>query len=143
MLGITQVLLALTTLASPTQMAAAPVCSGAATAIATVRAYPPTDGDSGINLYRIGVTVENVGAGKQAGNTLDSVVMYQQGVKTDVKGLRPLAAGASQTVIFSFQRSTDAGRGTTKLRFRVASNQPNLPRDPNCNAASDTASTTV
>jgi hypothetical protein len=60
--------------------------------------------------------------------------MYIRDEKTDVKGLQPLAAGASQTVVFTFRRSADAGRGTTNLRFAMQYTQPAMP---DCNASND------
>jgi hypothetical protein len=105
-------------------LAARPACNGPSTSIASVRTYAPSTDVNGVNIYRIGVTIENLGKGNQADNALDSVVMYQQGEKTDEKGLKPLAAGDSQTVFFTYQRSGGPRRGTTNLRFRIAVTQP-------------------
>jgi len=116
---MTELLLAFTFFFGPSQVAAIGSCPGAALAIASVIPFPPTTAGGDLNHYRIDVTVQNRGSAKQPGNALDSVAMYQNGVRSNVKGLKPLAAGGSQTVSFTFARSAVAGRRTSRLRFQL------------------------
>jgi hypothetical protein len=134
------ILLVPAALGGSTQIAVAGMACAGGTAITGVKAEPPMLDGTGVNHYRVAVTVENTSATKQSANTLDSVVMYQQGTKTDVKGLHPLAASASQTVIFTFQRSAEAIHGSTNLRFKVVSAQSS---DQDCSASSQAVSTRV
>jgi hypothetical protein len=94
-------------------------CTGPDLAITSVRHSRPHLDASGRNAYSIAVTATNVGARGQAGNSLDSIALFENGVRLDVKGLQPLPAGASQTVTFVFRRAADAGMGTSPLRFRI------------------------
>jgi hypothetical protein len=97
---------------------AATTCSGGGIAVVAAHASKPDVDQSGVAHYKVGVTVKNKGA-RQPGNALDSVVMYQQDTRTDTKGLQPLAAGATQTVWFSFIRNADTEAGSTNLKFGI------------------------
>jgi hypothetical protein len=123
-------------LAGPTQVAMAPMCAGPDAAIVAVNPFPPTRDGFAVLHFRVAVTVKNIGSRRQAFNTLDSVVMFQQDEKTDVKGLQPLRVGQSQTVIFNFKRAAGTQRGSTNLRFHVTGS-------PDCNPANDTASINI
>jgi hypothetical protein len=63
--------------------------------------------------------------------------MYEYAIRHDVKGLQPLASGASQTVFFEVKRSADAGMGTTPLRFRIEFAQPFPPGGQDCDPTDD------
>jgi hypothetical protein len=114
-------------------------CSGADSGIVSVRTLPPVTDATGVSTFRVAVTVANVGTAKQAGNTLESVAMYEHGVRTDLKGLQPLAAGARETVVFSMRRSADAGAGSTNLQFVLKFARPTH----DCNTANDRANATL
>ena len=129
-------LLTLAGLGAPAQVAYMP-CFGADPAIVGVRHAGRMTDANGVTHYRIAVTVKNVGPRRQAGNTLDSVAMYEYAIRHDVKGLQPLAPRASQTVIFDVKRSADAGMGTTPLRFRIEFAQPLPPGGQDCDPTND------
>jgi hypothetical protein len=131
------VLLILAGLGAPAQVAYMP-CFGADPAIVGVRRAGRTT-MNGVNHYRIAVTVKNVGPRRQAGNTLDSVALYEYAIRHDVKGLQPLGPGETQTVVFDVQRSAEAGAGTTPLRFRIEFTKPVPPGGQDCDPTNDMA----
>ena len=104
-------------LGTPAQ-GAATACSGGGIAVVSAHASAPDVDQNGVAHYKIGVTVKNHGR-RQPGNALDSVVMYQQDVRTDTRGLQPLAAAGTQTVWFAFERNNDTEAGSTNLKFGV------------------------
>jgi subtilase family serine protease len=112
--------------------APAPSCAGANPAIVSV-AVQNVVPDGNLNTYRITGTVTNMGTQPQANNVLQLVDMYMAGDKLDAKGVPPLAPGQSYTFAFNYQRSRDAGNGTTRLRFAIDIRQPSPPGSENCN----------
>ena len=95
-------------------MAAAP-CA-AAPAIGNVAVQSVTQ-NGGLNDYHIVGTVTNVCGSPQSKNTLQSVDIYMNGEKIDAKSIPPLAPGQSAQFSYVYQRSKDAGQGTTQLHF--------------------------
>jgi hypothetical protein len=72
-----------------------------------------------LNHYTIAITIENLGAVRQPGNLLESLDVFQNDQKVGQIGLQPLRPKQSQKVTYSFDRSADAGGGTTKLSFAL------------------------
>ena len=131
----TLVLLALasTSMAAP---AATGTCAGADPSIASVTVAGVTQ-DGNLNDYHITGTVTNVGSATQAKNVLQSVDIYVTDQKLDAKSIPPLAAGQSATFDYTYQRSKDAGQGTTRLRFVLDVHTPSPAGAQNCSAAND------
>ena len=114
----------------------APSCAGADPAI--VSAIVESTAQVGhLNRYTIGVTVQNMGTMKQASNLLQSVAVFQDGTKVDQKGLQPLARGASQIVMYSFNRSRGAAPRTTHLRFVLTFKGTAVPGNADCDTGND------
>jgi hypothetical protein len=123
---------ALLALVSTLGTAGAPACSGADPAIVSV-AVQNVASNGNLNTYHITGTVTNEGNQPQANNVLQLVDMYMVGQKLDAKGVPPLAPGQSYTFGFDYQRSRDAGNGTTHLRFALDMRQPSPPGSEDCN----------
>ncbi len=75
--------------------------------------------NGGLQHITIGITVENLGDLKQPSNLLQSLDVLQDGDKVGKIGLQPLAPKQSQNVSYAFDRSVDAGAGTTNLTFML------------------------
>jgi hypothetical protein len=100
--------------------AGCPAADPAITKVTTSQAVT----DNGINTYRLNVTVANLGNAGQPGNTLQSVAIYLDGQKKDVKGLPPLRPGQVYSFPYTVRRSADAAAGTTSVRFQLVKLQP-------------------
>jgi hypothetical protein len=72
--------------------------------------------DGNLNHYLINGVVTNNGA-NESSSTLQAVDIYKGPVKLDSKSIPPLKAGQSFTFAYVSDRSSDAGKGTTHLRF--------------------------
>ena len=81
--------------------------------------------------------VTNLGSKKQATNVLQFVDVYLNGTKVDSRGIPPLAAGKSYTFGYDVKRASDAGEGTSHLRFQLDFRQPNPPGSQDCNPTND------
>jgi archaellum component FlaG (FlaF/FlaG flagellin family) len=79
-----------------------------------------------LNTYDVAITVKNTGASEPS-SVLQSVQVFQDATKVDQKGTPPLAAGASATVHYRLQRSSDARPGSTHLRFSIVMHDPHRP----------------
>jgi subtilase family serine protease len=114
-------LLALTS----TSMAAmaAGTCAGPDPSLGNVTVAGVTS-NGNLNNYRITGTVTNAGSATQAKDVLQSVDIYMADQKLDAKSIPPLAAGQSATFEYVYQRSKDAGQGTTRLRFVLDMHNP-------------------
>ena len=99
-----------------TSIVAVVSCANPSIMSAHVRSVMPHDG---LNHYTIAISVKNVGNLKQASNLLQSVVVLQDGNKVGKIGLQPLAPQQTQTVNYGFDRSVDAGTGTTSFEFML------------------------
>ncbi len=89
------------------------------------------DRSGGINRYLIAVTATNRGA-NQPPNTLQFVDIYKNGEKKDAKGIPPLRTGTSYTFGYAFERSSEAGDGSTQLTF-----EPDVRSGDNCMSGTD------
>ena len=122
---------------TPAALAASP-CTGADPAL-TSAAVKNVTTDGGINHYTISGVVTNVGTAKQASNVLQFVDIYRDREKMDNIGIPPLKPGQSYTYSWTFDRSTGAGQGTTRLHLRLRmTNPPGGSPSQNCNADNDT-----
>ena len=72
--------------------------------------------DGNLNHYTINGAVTNNGA-NQPSSALQAVDVYKGPVKKDSKSIPPLKAGQSFTFTYIADRSSDAGAGTSTLRF--------------------------
>jgi hypothetical protein len=134
--------LALIALVATLGTAPAPTCAGANPAIVSVGiANVVPTGE--LNTYHITGTVTNLGNQPQANNVLQLVDMYMVGEKLDAKGVPPLAPGQSYNFAFDYQRSRDAGNGSTHLRFQIDMHQPSPPGSEDCNPNNGTYTLTL
>jgi hypothetical protein len=90
-----------------------------------------------LNKYRVVGTVTNVGGATQSSNVLQFVDFNQYGDRLDDRGVPPLAPGQSYTVAYVWNRSVDAGRGTTPLTFTLRGVAPQPVALNDCNLAND------
>jgi hypothetical protein len=102
---------------------AAGTCAGPDPSIGNVTVAGVTP-SGGLNNYHITGTVTNVGGATQSKDVLQSVDIYMADQKLDAKSIPPLAAGQSATFNYVYQRSKDAGQGTTRLRFVLDMHNP-------------------
>ncbi len=121
---------------SATLAQAAIACNGADPAIGTV-SVKNVSHNGGTNVYHLGGTVTNRGRARQPSNVLQFVDVYINGQKSDARGIPPLRPGQSYTFGYDFQRSSDAGDGTSRLRFQIEMRQP-AGSAQNCNPNNDT-----
>jgi subtilase family serine protease len=105
-------------MAALTAPSPAATCAGPDPAITDV-VVKNVSGSAGLNTYHLSGTVSNVGGAAQASNTLQFVEIYVDGQKRDSRGIPPLAPGGTYTFGYDWQRSSDAGTGTTTVRFRM------------------------
>ncbi len=112
-------------------------CSGADPALTSV-AVKNVSHANGISRYTLVGTVVNAGSEAQESNVLQFVDIYQTpGEKLDAKGIPPLKAGESYAFSYVLLRSTEAGSGTTSLRFQLDMRQPATSGAANCNTGND------
>jgi subtilase family serine protease len=117
-------ILALFALASSSVAAAAAgSCAGPDPSLGSITVTGVTQ-DNGLNDYHITGTVTNAGSATQAKDVLQSVDIFMAGQKLDSKSIPPLAAGQSAQFTYVYQRSKDAGQGTTHLRFVLDMHNP-------------------
>jgi hypothetical protein len=102
----------------------------------------PVGNNGNLTTYAFAVTIKNVGGANQSSSALNSIQIYQDATKVDQKGAQPLHAGATETIRYTFQRSSDARAGTTRLRFHLLVSDPHAPAQ-NCSTANDTYRITV
>ena len=128
--GILTVILLSTGLAS--------ACNGADPVVRAVQTGMSTD--AGMNHYTVSISVTNRGNMKQASNVLQFVDIFQEGIKRDTRSIPPLRPGQTFTTSYVYNRSSDAGAGTTVLDLRLHMRQPASRGIANCNTGNDTAS---
>jgi hypothetical protein len=90
-----------------------------------------------LTTYDVAITVKNTGPAAEPSSLLQSVQVYQDATKVDQKGTPPLPAGGSATVHYRLQRSSEARRGSTHLRFALVMHDPHGPVT-SCSAANST-----
>jgi hypothetical protein len=95
-----------------------------------------------LHHYTIAIVVKNIGDLRQPGNLLQSLDVLQDGQRVGKIGLQPLAPGQSQQVTYSFDRSPDAGVGTTVLLFKLDFNGSS-GSTTSCHAGKEAFSLTV
>ena len=101
-----------------------------------------TASDSQISRITVSFTVTNRGAMKQASNVLQFVDIYQDGIKRDTRSIPPLKPGQTFSTSYVYQRSADAGTGTTTLALRLNMRQPRSRGIANCDTSNDSATVT-
>ena len=89
-------------------------CIGADPALVSAHVKGITN-DGHVNRYTLNIRVINFGNLKQPSNVLQSVEIYQNGIKLDTKGLPPLRPHQAYSFPYVFQRSIDAGDGHIDL----------------------------
>lgn len=116
--------------------APAATCAGPNPAVTSVGVKNVTT--SGLlNTYHLVGTVSNLGSGGQASNTLQFVDIYVDRQKRDDRGIPPLAPGQPYQFGFDWQRSTNAGPGSTTVHFRIR-----IVQGSDCNPANGSNSVT-
>jgi hypothetical protein len=125
-----------------TAAARAATCNGVDVAITSVKVSNVTT-TGAINRYTIATTLTNLGTVAQHSNVLSSVDISQYGVQLDAHGVPPLAPGQSSTFTWVWQRSSDAGKGTSTLDFKFAIHPPIAPGQEECNTANDHYTLTI
>jgi hypothetical protein len=88
-----------------------------------------TTSDGNLNHYQINGVVTNNGA-NQSSSTLQAVDVYKGPTKLDSKSVPPLRAGQSFTFTYVSTRSSDAGTGSSHLRFMLDAKNGSM-----CNAS--------
>jgi hypothetical protein len=116
-------------------------CTGADPAIVSASAKSMMSNGQ-VNKYAVNIRVVNLGRKNQPSNLLQSVEIWQNDVKLDMKGLPPLKAGQSYSFTYVYQRSTDAGAGTSDLTLKLTMRQPSPAGNMDCNPNNDTTSVT-
>lgn len=111
-------------------------CLGADPAIAAVSVKNVSQ-NGGTNVYHLSGTVTNAGNARQPSNTLQFVDIFINGQKSDSRGVPPLRPGQSYTFGYDFRRSSDAGDGSSRLRFQIDMRQP-AGTAQDCNPNNDT-----
>ena len=131
---------AVLTLTSTSIVSAAGTCAGPDPAIGKVAVSGVTQSGN-LSNYHITGTVTNMGSATQAKDVLQSVDIYMADQKLDAKSIPPLAAGQSATFDYTYQRSKDAGQGTTRLRFALDMHNPGGTAQ-NCSTQNDSTELT-
>jgi hypothetical protein len=98
--------------------------------------------NDGLNHYTIGITVQNQGDVRQPSNLLQSVDVFQNRQKVGQISLKPFGPKQLQNVTYSFDRSADAGVGTTYLTFTLDFNGRS-GHNVDCSAGTETFKITV
>jgi hypothetical protein len=125
---------ALFILAQAPVVAASSTCAGPDLAMTSVSVQGVTK-TRFLNKYRVVGTVTNVGGAAQGANVMQFVDISQYGNRLDDRGVPPLAPGQSYTVAYVWNRSVDAGSGTTPLTFRLRGVAPLPVTLDDCNPA--------
>jgi hypothetical protein len=139
---LTTTVLAMLTIARSPGGTTAARCSGADPAIVSASVKSVTH-QGGVNRYHLSATVTNLGSSKQPSNVVQSVDVYQNGIKVDAHGVPPLRRNATYAVTHDYLRATDAGEGTTPFRFVLHVHQPPVPGPADCNLDNDSYDLTV
>lgn len=130
------VILAALVLVPAAAPAASAGCAGANPAITSVAVKNMTQTGQ-LNTYHMVGTVTNLGNEAQPSNTLQFVDIYIDQQKRNDRGIPPLAPGQSYTFGFDWDRSTDAGPGTTTVNFRTR-----MVQGSDCNPSNGVSSVT-
>lgn len=128
--------IALLLLAQTAVASAATTCPGPDPAIVSVVVRSVVR-DGGLHRYHLAGTVTNAGGTAQAGNTLQFVDIFENGIKLDERGVPALKVGQSYTFTYTSSRSRQAGKGTTELTFQLDVRHPSPTKAQDCNRAND------
>ncbi len=131
-----RILIAVLAFLATTAPALAAECSGVDLAVRSV-SVKSVSTSGGLNHYKITGTVTNVGSASQGADALQSIDIYQGSDKVDTKSVPPLSVGHAYTFEYVSVRSTEAGSGTTKLRFQLNITRPSPADSQVCNMAND------
>jgi hypothetical protein len=121
--------------ATSTPVFASP-CNGVDLAVGSVSVKHVSTSAS-LNRYQITGTVTNIGSLSQGMDAMQSIDIYQQNQKLDSKSIPPLKAGESYVFSYVSMRSTDAGTGTSHLRFQLNVKHPSPADSQICNMVND------
>jgi hypothetical protein len=102
-------------LIAPAAVAPAAACNGPVVTAVVVKGVQTA---GALNHYELSGTVVNDGA-SQASNVLQSVDIFENGEKLDTRSVPPLKAGESFAFTYVADRSSDAGKGTSKIAFQL------------------------
>ena len=91
-----------------------------------------------LDRYTVAIVVQNAGSLRQPSDLLQSVDVFQDHERVDRIGLQPLPPGQSQRVIYRFDRSAEAGAGSTELLFSLDLNGRSGD-DVDCHAGNENA----
>lgn len=116
--------------------ASAASCAGANPAITSTVMKSVTSAGP-LNTYHLVGTVTNLGSSGQSSSTLQFVDIYVDGQKHNERAIPPLAPGQAYNFGFDWSRSSDAGPGTTTVRFRIR-----MVQGSDCNPANGSNSVT-
>jgi hypothetical protein len=116
--------------AQPVAAYAATGCSGPDPAIQGL-SVKNVSTQGGLASYQVSGKVVNAGT-SQGGDVLQFVNIYLNGAKLDAKSVPPLKVGDSYPFTYVYQRSVQAGSGTTKLDFELDITRPAQPPGQNC-----------
>jgi hypothetical protein len=112
--------------------------SGACAGPTITKAVASEVGSNGdLNTYDVAIRVTNAGSAAEPSSILQSVQVYQDATKVDQKGTPPLAAGASATVHYRFQRSSEAAARSTHLHFTLTLADPHGTPFTDCSSGSN------
>ena len=89
-----------------------------------------------MNQYHLVGTVTNLGTANQPANTLQFVDIYDAAQKVDAKSIPPLTASGTYHFTYNWNRSTDAGAGSSKFIFKIR-----MVHGTNCNPSNGGAYT--
>ncbi|HTU83566.1 MAG TPA: hypothetical protein VMF61_15665 [Candidatus Acidoferrales bacterium] len=113
------------TIAQAAGAPAAPACGGLAFQSVAVKTVTSA---AGLNHYQITGTVINNGTKAQPSNTLQFVDIFTSAhQKLNDRGIPPLKPGQTYTFGYTYDRSIQAGNGTSHLVFRIDMRQPAPP----------------
>jgi hypothetical protein len=113
---------------------AAAACAGATPTVASVSLQNVTPSRY-LNYYHVTARVTNRGSEAKPSNVLQFVDVVQYGDRLDDRGIPPLAAGQSYTIVYVWKRAVDAGKWTTPLDFRIRPVSPMPAGSENCSTA--------
>ena len=111
-------------------------CNGVDLAVRSV-SVKNVSTSGGLNRYKITGTVTNIGSESQGSDALQSVDIYLGADKLDSKSIPPLAVGQAAPFSYVSVRASDAGKGTTQLRFQLNITHPSPADSQTCNMVND------
>ena len=122
----------------------APAASCTGVDVAIVHAGIASTSSSGnVNHYNLTATLTNLGTVAQHANILGSVDISMYGQKLDQRGVKPLAPGESTTISWTWQRSSEAAKGTSTIDLKYEIAPPVPAGQEECNTANDHFALTI